>query len=165
MEGNMKKHLRIAACYFRLNLASALEYRMSFYTQAIGMALNNSAFIFFWWIAYEQIGGRIAGYSFRDVLFIWAATSSAFGLSHVLFHNVGRLSDLIITGELDVFLLQPCNILVNLSCARTSLSAYGDLAYGFILIALSQGGDVAGGWGLTCRLGTGGRFRRRGRHG
>ncbi|MCL2815443.1 MAG: hypothetical protein FWD23_12655 [Oscillospiraceae bacterium] len=70
----MKKHLKIFACHFRLNFASALEYRASFLTQAFGMALSNSSFIFFWWIAFGQIGGRIAGYSFEDVLFIWAVT-------------------------------------------------------------------------------------------
>jgi ABC-2 type transport system permease protein len=37
----MKKHIKIFACYFRLNLASSLEYRSSFLTQAFGMALSN----------------------------------------------------------------------------------------------------------------------------
>ena len=132
----MKKHLKIFACYFRLNLASALEYRASFFTQAFGMALSNSSFIFFWWIAFQQIGGSIAGHSFEDVLFIWAVTSSAFGLSNILFENATRLTNLIVTGELDTFLLQPCNILLNILSARTSLSAYGDFIYGLIIMTI-----------------------------
>jgi len=119
-----------------LNLASALEYRASFFTQAFGMALSNSSFIFFWWVAFEQIGGSIAGYSLKDVLFIWAVTSSAFGLANILFENASRLTGLIVTGELDTFLLQPCNILLNILCARTSLSAYGDFVYGLVLMFL-----------------------------
>jgi ABC-2 type transport system permease protein len=138
----MKKHLKIAACYFRLNLASALEYRASFLSQAFGMALSNSAFIFFWWIAFQQIGGRIAGYSFQDVLFIWATTSSAYGLAYILFSNASNLTRLIVTGELDAFLLQPCSVLVNVLCARTTLSAYGDLLYGIILMALAFHANV-----------------------
>lgn len=146
----MKKHLRIFACYFRLNLASALEYRASFFMQAFGMALSNSAFVFFWWIAFDQIGGRIGGYDFRDVMFIWACASAAFGLGHVLFANVGSVSRLIVTGELDTFILQPCNLLLNLVCAKTNLSAYGDLLYGIALMALTQGGDPAAwGWFLA----------------
>jgi ABC-2 type transport system permease protein len=139
----MKKHLKIMACYFRLNLASALEYRSSFLTQAFGMALSNSSFIFFWWIAFRQLGGRIAGYSFPDVLFIWAVTSAAFGLGEVLFANASHLTRLIVSGELDAFLIQPCNELVNVLCARTSLSAYGDLAYGFVLMGLVYPGNAA----------------------
>jgi ABC-2 type transport system permease protein len=138
----MKKHLKIFACYFRLNLASALEYRASFLTQAFGMALSNSSFIFFWWIAFNQIGGRIAGYSFEDVLFIWAVASSAFGLSRVLFANVSSLTNLIVTGELDAFLVQPCNILMNFLCARTNLSAYGDLVYGFVIMGIFYAGNL-----------------------
>jgi len=138
----MRKHLKILRCYFRINLASALEYRSSFFIQAFGMALSNSSFIFFWWIAFGQIGGGIAGYTFEDIIFIWAITSTGFGIGSILFANAGRLTGLIVTGELDVFLLQPCNVLMNVLCARTSLSAYGDLIYGFIIMALFYTGNV-----------------------
>ena len=139
----MKKHLKIIACYFRLNLASSLEYRASFFTQAFGMALSNSSFIFFWWIAFQQIGGTIAGYDFEDVLFIWAVASSAYGFAKILFNNASRLTHLIVTGELDTFILQPCNILINLLCARTSLAAYGDLLYGFVIMSVVYTTDPA----------------------
>ncbi len=139
----MKKHLKIFACYFKLNLASALEYRASFLTQAFGMALSNSSFIFFWWIAFQQLNGAIGGYAFEDVVFIWAVASSGFGLSHILFANVSNLTKLIVTGELDTFLLQPCNILVNVLCARTNLSAYGDFLYGFVLMSIFYMGNGA----------------------
>lgn len=139
----MRKHFKIFACYFRLNLASTLEYRASFFTQAFGMTLSNSSFIFFWWIAFEQIGGSIAGYSFEDVLFIWAVASSGFGLSTILFANASKITQLIVTGELDTFLLQPCNILLNVLCARTNLAAYGDLAYGFVIMFIFFAGNGA----------------------
>ena len=132
----MKKHLKIFACYFKLNLASALEYRASFISQAFGMALSNSSFVFFWWVAFSQIGGFIADYSFEDVMFVWALTSTGYGLAFILFANVSQLTRLIVTSELDVFLSQPCNVLMNFICARTSLSAYGDFMYGFILMAI-----------------------------
>ena len=138
----MKKHLKIAGCYFRLNLASSLEYRASFFTQAFGMALSNSSFIFFWWIAFGQVGGSIAGYSFEDVLFIWAVASSAFGLQGILFENTKRLTNLIVTGELDTLLLQPCSILINLLCGRTSLGNYGDFIYGFVIMIIFHTGNL-----------------------
>jgi ABC-2 type transport system permease protein len=137
----ISKHLKIFACYFRLNLASALEYRASFISQAFGMALSNSSFLFFWWVIFPQIGGAVAGYSFEDILFIWAVTSSGFGISHVLFENARDLTRLIVTGELDAFILQPCSILANVLCAKTSLSAYGDFFYGFVLMLIFFPGD------------------------
>jgi ABC-2 type transport system permease protein len=144
----MRKHMKIFLCYFKLNLASALEYRVGFFMQAFGMALSNSAFIFFWWIAFDQIGGLIAGYSFTDVMFIWAVASSAFGLCHILFANASNLTKLIVTGELDTFLVQPCNTLLGVMCARTNLSAYGDLIYGFIIMAIFQSDPAAWLWFL-----------------
>lgn len=137
----MKRHLKITFLYFKVNLASAMEYRSSFLIQAFGMALSNAAFVFFWWVAFSQVGGRIGGYDFNDVMFIWALCSSAFGLSHVLFANANQLTRLIVTGELDTFLLQPCNLLLNMCCARTSLSAYGDLLYGVVLLVITQGAN------------------------
>jgi len=138
----VKKHLIIFGRYFKLNLASALEYRASFFTQAFGMALSNSSFIFFWWIAFGRIGGGIAGYSFEDVLFIWAVTSSGFGVGSILFANARRLTGLVVTGELDAFLLQPCNVLMNVLCAKTDLAAYGDLVYGIVIMSVFYLGDV-----------------------
>jgi ABC-2 type transport system permease protein len=142
----MRKHLKIFGCYFRLNLSSALEYRASFFTQVLGIALNNGSFVVFWWIAFDQIGGRIAGYSFEDVMFIWAVASTGFGLAHILFANASSITRLIVTGELDAFLLQPCNTLLNVICAKTNLGAYGDFFYGFILMALIYGANIAA-WG------------------
>ena len=139
----IKKHLKIMKCYFRMNLESALEYRASFFTQAFGMALSNSSFIFFWWIAFSQVGGLIAGYSFRDVLFIWAVSSCGYGLAHVLFANAASLSQIVVTGGLDSYLLQPCNTLINVICSKTNLSAYGDFAYGLILMCIAYWSDGA----------------------
>ncbi|HPT78429.1 MAG TPA: ABC-2 family transporter protein [Candidatus Atribacteria bacterium] len=133
---------RLIGLYFKVNLASALEYRASFLLQAFGMALNNCSFVFFWYIAFSQIGGRIGGYDFNDVMFIWALCSSAFGASHILFANMNSITRIIVSGELDTFLLQPKDVLVSLLCSKTSLTAWGDFLYGFILMALTHGGDA-----------------------
>ena len=141
----MRKSLKVFAFFLQMNLASALEYRASFITQAFGMALSNSSFIFFWWIAFEQIGGSIAGYAFEDVLFIWAVASAGFGIGHILFANTANLTNMVVSGELDTILLQPCNILLNLVCSKTRLDAYGDLLYGIIIMAIFYGSDP-GAW-------------------
>jgi ABC-2 type transport system permease protein len=138
---------KLIILYFQVNLASAMEYRGSFLLQAFGIALSNGSFVFFWWIAFQQIGKPIGGYGFRDVMFIWAVTSSAFGASNILFANMNAITRLIVTGELDTFLLQPKDPLVSLLCAKTSLGAWGDFIYGFVLMALTQGSD-GGAWGM-----------------
>lgn len=144
---DLGKTLRLIGLYFKVNLASAMEYRGSFWLQAFGMALSNGSFVFFWWIAFQQIGGSIGGYDFKDVMFIWAVTSSAFGAANIFFANMNGITRIIINGELDTFLLQPKDVLISLLCAKTSLGAWGDLGYGVILMALTQGPSKMA-WGM-----------------
>lgn len=132
----VKKHLKLIGKYFAFNLSALVEYRASFLIQVFGMALNNAAFAFFWWVLFDKIGMDIAGYGFADVMFLWAVASTSFGIANVLFNNARRISQLVITGELDTYLLQPKNPLINAISARMSASAWGDLAYGIVLLLI-----------------------------
>ncbi len=126
------KHLKLIGLYFKYNLQSAMEYRVSFISQALGMFLNNAFFIFFWWVIFRKVNS-IGGYGFREVMLVWALAASTFGAVHIVFGNVGRLPSVIMNGELDTYLLQPKNVYVNVQCSRTIVSAWGDLVFGVIL--------------------------------
>lgn len=138
--GEIFKHLRLIGLYFKYNLQAAMEYRVSFITQAIGMALNNAFFIFFWWVIFTKVSS-IGGYGFREVMVIWALAASTFGFLHIFFGNVRQLTRMIINGELDTYLLQPKNVYVNVHCSRMTVSAWGDFIYGYILIIIVYGLD------------------------
>jgi ABC-2 type transport system permease protein len=109
-----------------------MEYRVSFLVQSFGMILNNAAFIFFWWILFNNVSS-IGGYSFKDEMMLWAITSSSFGLCFISFGNVTQITRMILNGELDTYLLQPKDPLTNIVCSRTVVSAWGDFLYGIIL--------------------------------
>lgn len=134
----IRKHARLFAAYFRFNLSAMMEYRATFLVQVFGMALNNASFVFFWKIVYTRVPA-VAGYEFRDVMFLWALSSASFGVAHVFFGNCGSLGRIIIQGELDAYLLQPKDVYVNVICSRTIVSAWGDLAYGVVLYLLVYG--------------------------
>lgn len=149
----MRKRIRLAALYIRFNLSSALEYRASFLSSAVGMFISDATFIFFWWVAFTQTGGTIGGYDFRDVMFIWATGAAGGGLMLALFGNINLINRMVMNGELDTYLLQPRNPLLNLLMSRTDFTAYGDVLYGFVLMAFTNQG--LSGWlgfflGITC---------------
>ena len=138
---------RLAAHYFRFNLSANMAYSTSFLIQVFGMALNNSAFIIFWFFLFEHIGGAIQGYEFDDVMFLWALAATGFGVSVVLFGNTTYISRIIYNGELDVYLLQPKPVLPNLLVSRMIVSGWGDIAYGLILFVATQPMTVQS-WGI-----------------
>lgn len=129
--------LRLFGHYVRFNLSAGMEYRASFLTQVLGMALNNASFIVFWLIIFHQLGD-IRGYGFDDVMFLWALSAVGYGMAGVFLGNAGGISRTIMLGELDIYLLQPKPVLPSLLASRMSLPAWGDLLYGIVLYAATQ---------------------------
>ncbi len=129
---------RLALHYFRFNLSANMAYSTSFLVQVFGMALNNGAFIIFWLVLFERIGGDIAGYGFQEVMFLWSLAAAGFGLSVVVFGNTHQLSRIIYSGELDVYLLQPKPIPPNVLMSRMVVAGWGDLLYGAVLFVATQ---------------------------
>jgi ABC-2 type transport system permease protein len=139
----VKKSLRLIFYYFKFNISSVMEYRVSFITQSLGMMLNNAFFIFFWWVLFSNVS-TIGGYTFNDEMLLWALSSTSFGLCFIFFGNITQITRMILNGELDTYLLQPRDPLVNIACSRTTASAWGDTLYGIILFFLVRGFDMKG---------------------
>ena len=139
----VKKSLKLMGYYFKFNISSVMEYRVSFLVQCFGMILNNSAFIFFWWILFKNVNTS-GGYGFKDEMMLWAIMSTSFGLCFVAFGNVNQITRMILNGELDTYLLQPKDPLINILCSKTIVSAWGDTLYGVILFFIIKGFDVRG---------------------
>jgi ABC-2 type transport system permease protein len=134
----IRAYLRFLGTSFAVNLQAVVEYRVNFLVQVFGMMLNNAAFALFWGVLIGKVG-RVGGYGFGDVMLIWALVSSSFGLAHVVFGNVRSIAQIVQRGELDSYLLQPKDVLLNLLCSRTLVSAWGDFLYGFLVLALLPG--------------------------
>jgi ABC-2 type transport system permease protein len=139
----VKKSLKLMLYYFKFNISSVMEYRVSFLIQCFGMVINNASFIFFWWILFTNIS-NIGGYGFKDVMLLWALSSSGFGICFVMFGNVNQITRMILNGELDTYLLQPKDPLINILCSKTIVSAWGDTLYGVVLFFLIRGFDIKG---------------------
>lgn len=137
----VKKSLKLLAYYIKFNISAVMEYRVSFLVQSFGMILNNGAFIFFWWILFNNLK-TIGGYTFQDEMLLWALTSASFGLCFVVFGNVNQITRMILNGELDTYLLQPKDVLINVLCSKTTVSAWGDTLYGIILFLMIKGFNI-----------------------
>ncbi|HCC07234.1 MAG TPA: hypothetical protein DEP72_03580 [Clostridiales bacterium] len=135
-----KNYIKLLYKYKVLNISAAMEYRVSFVLQIVLMIISNASFLIIWGVLFT-VNKDIGGYGFKDVMLLWAISSSSFGFCYVLFGNGRKLMTLIVNGELDVYLLQPKNLLFNVLISGTSVSAIGDFLYGFIILIL-LGADI-----------------------
>jgi ABC-2 type transport system permease protein len=101
----------------------------------IFMIINNSTFIVQWLIIFS-IKSNIAGYELPDLLLLWGFSAASYGISHLLFENSYSLPELITTGKLDVYLVQPKDVLFSVAISRIKPSAIGDLIFGYVILMI-----------------------------
>jgi ABC-2 type transport system permease protein len=123
------------AC-FTMNLASAMEYRISFLGQVVGMMLNNGIYFLFWVIFFRRFE-QVRGWTLDDMLLLFAIITTSFGLAFSLCGNAPRLARMIAQGQLDYYLALPRPVLLHVLVTRSSISALGDASYGVVTFLFS----------------------------
>lgn len=126
------KYARFVLACWKLNLAGAMEFRLSFFMTAGMMILNNAVWIFFWQIYFHRFH-LVNGWQVSDVMMLWAVTAGGFGLANAFFGNAENIGNLIITGQLDTYLVQPKPVLLHVLISRMSVSALGDFIFSLIV--------------------------------
>lgn len=120
---------------WKLNLAGAMEFRLSFLMTAGMMVVNNIVWILFWGLYFNRFQ-VVNGWTFQDVMMMWAVSAGGFGLSAVLFGNAYRLASLIANGQLDIILSQPKPVLLHILISRMSVAAIGDIAFALMIYGM-----------------------------
>lgn len=128
----VKNELRVCLLSLKYNIMREMVNKTAFLTKVGFMVLNDAAILVQWFILF-RLREDVGGYSFREILLLWGLTAASYGLSHMLFARVFSLTDLIINGKLDAWLVQPKNVLVSVMTSATNVSAIGDFLYGFVL--------------------------------
>jgi ABC-2 type transport system permease protein len=135
--------LRFIWTCWKLNLAGAMEFRVSFLLTAGMMMVNNTVWIFFWSIYFHRFQ-VVNGWDIRDVMMMWAVSAGGFGLAATLFGNAFRIASLVVSGQLDIYLSQPKPVLLSILVSRMSVSAIGDFVFAVILFVLFGDLNVKG---------------------
>jgi len=130
------KELKFLSAVWKANLLSAMEYRVAFITQVIGMILNDFMYFVIWIIFFDRFKD-VRGWGLGDMYITYGILASSFGLMSLLFGNAMFLSDIINKGRLDYYLSLPRPVLLHTISSRLIASGMGDFTYGFISYALS----------------------------
>ena len=127
------KQLKVMMLSLKYNIMKQMTNKVTFLTNIIFMILNDATFIIQWVILFG-IKEDFGGYGLNTVLVLWGLAATIFGFSRLFFYKAFELPDLIINGKLDSFLVQPKNVLLSVITSDTSISAIGDILYGFIVV-------------------------------
>ena len=128
--------LKFLLAIWKANFQSAMEYRVSFLSQMIGMILNNGMYFVIWILFFDRFN-NVRGWGLTDMYVTFGITASAFGLVSLFFGNAFTLGEIITKGRLDYYLSLPRPVLLHALASRTISSGLGDFSYGFISYALS----------------------------
>ncbi|MBQ3414281.1 MAG: ABC-2 family transporter protein [Clostridia bacterium] len=132
----VKNQLKITLKTIKYGLMREMLNKTSFIMNIVFMILNNASFIIQWIVIYT-LKEDVGGYTFNQVLLLWAIAASTYGFSHFIFKKSYYLSDIITNGKLDSFLVQPKNVLISVITTDVEVSALGDILYGYIVLVLS----------------------------
>ena len=118
--------------YFKVNLQSAMEYRVSFVTQVVFMFLNDIIWLLFWIIFFAKFT-VINNWQFTDLVFMYAVIDSSWGLLGMFFGNFRTIAGVVRDGKLDFYLTLPKEELTHVLVSRSRFHAFGDLLFGIVL--------------------------------
>ena len=129
----IKKELKIMRLSIKYSIMREMLNKVTFFSNILFMILNNATFIFEWVVLFS-IRNDIGGYGFKEIMLLWGMAAGSYGICHVFFAKSIKLSDLIINGELDTYLVQPKDVLLSAITSSCDVSAFGDLIYAVIML-------------------------------
>ena len=131
----VKNQIKVIMLSVKYNIMRQMVNKVTFITNIVFMILNNAGFIIQWVILFS-LKENIGGYNLNEVILLWGLAASVYGLAHIIFKKAFEISDLIINGKLDSFIVQPKNIFLSVITSDTTVSAIGDWIYGYICLAI-----------------------------
>ena len=130
-----KKQFRVTMLTIKYALMREMLNKTTFLTNIIFMILNNASFIIQWLVIYS-LKENIGSYTIKDIVLLWGLASGIYGVAHFFFYKSFYLTDTIVNGKLDSFLVQPKNVLISCVTSDVSVSAIGDMIYGLIMFCI-----------------------------
>ncbi|MBR4177924.1 MAG: ABC-2 family transporter protein [Bacilli bacterium] len=130
-----KNQIKIIFLSIKYSLMREMLNKVTFFSNIIFMIFNNASFII-QWIVLFSLKDNLAGYTLKTVILLWGMASATYGISRFFFKNAFKLSDTITNGKLDAYLVLPKDVLLSTITSDISVSALGDILYGYIMLCI-----------------------------
>ncbi|MCL2629360.1 MAG: ABC-2 family transporter protein [Alphaproteobacteria bacterium] len=121
----------------KTNVSSAVSLKLNFIIEVLFMAVNNVLLFVSWAIVFYMFR-EINGWNVNHFILMTGFFMIGYAVYSFCFRGIGDvLAGIIDRGELDTFILQPKNILLNVAGSRSHPSAMGDLIMGIAFVIWS----------------------------
>ena len=132
----MKKHLYLYVEFFKMDVKRILSYKLDFIIGNFGYLLDTltTLFVLLITLNYTEL---IGGFSLYQLLFLYGFLTLTSALWEFFFVTTLEVPYLIQTGELDLFLLRPLNILYQFIIFQLDEEALFELITGVVIVIFS----------------------------
>jgi ABC-2 type transport system permease protein len=127
----IQRELHFLLAVWQANLLAAMEYRVAFLSQVLGMMFNNAIYFVFWILFFDRFQA-VRGWALGDMLLLFGVVATGFGAALVLFGNVAALTEVIAGGRLDYYLSLPRPVLLHVLATGSHAAGIGDFTYGIL---------------------------------
>jgi ABC-2 type transport system permease protein len=134
----MSKLRRLVWLYLRslgAHIRAAMQYEADFWILVVAAMLMQAVGVVFLGAVFARIP-RLNGWSFWDVVLIYAMVTIAEGIGSLFFEGTWRLSRRVNLGELDYALVRPYPVVLQVMSSDIGLNGAGNLVTGGILLGL-----------------------------
>ena len=129
------KSIRYFIAQTKYNIKNAHALSKSFWIGVISMLINNTTF-FVIWLLFMHATGPINGWTSLDVFGMLGVALICFGVTHAFFYGITEIPRFVTAGTFDGVLLAPVNSFIKVSGLSFSVTAFGDLIQGFIVVTI-----------------------------
>lgn len=127
-------------CYIyrmiRISLRNALASLSNLLSSIILISVKMGLFLLTWKFFFQKYS-LVRGWGFEDMLAMTGIVMVSEGFVHAFLNGIRDLPSLIETGQLDLFLVQPRNTLLNLSLCKSNLNGFAEIIVGGVLLGVS----------------------------
>lgn len=124
--------VRMVLTLYGSRLRSQASFRTSFIADVLGQALIVSVEFLELWVILSQVG-VLGGMTLTQVAVVYGLGALAFGIADMFFGEIDGLSAQIRSGKLEVLLIRPVPMLLQISSLDLSLRRIGRIAVGLVM--------------------------------
>lgn len=114
-------------------IKARMQYRVDFILSSIGMLFSSLATLGVFWVLFDTIP-QLAGWTFMEMVFMYAFYMIAISPMQILFDNIWRLRNDVRTGNFLKFYFRPLNMMFYYMSEVFDLKGLTQLVVGIILL-------------------------------